>query len=230
MSLQSKGRLLPISNLVPPNRSSANRFAPPFRRLSWSQYQPLRSSWRRQSRTGYQRIVYQNSVSWAAAIAVIVATGASIGFAAGFSRAFYHPVNTESPIPIPSASKESVLGMTTSMPPGRPGTLTLEEEAKLRELWQLALQVFGVADAPTQHPQSLKGKSPVLSRTSTSAQSKSPPASEKKKKSRLSFLKTTKKDEDEYYSDTPTGSISGTSTPSSGKSRISRVWGCGLQY
>lgn len=44
------------------------------------------------------------------------------------------------------------LGMAPQTPPGRPGTLTLEQEIKLRELWQVTLKVFGVYEASPAEP------------------------------------------------------------------------------
>lgn len=227
MSPRVSQRLVSITKSIPSGRS----LLVPLCRSSCPQYQALRSSWRRQFSIRNQRIIYQNSISLTAAVAITVAIGASIGFAVGFSRAFNHPTPTESPIP--ASSQPPIDEMAVSAPPGRPGNLTPVQEEKLQELWQLALQVFGVAEAQTPQPASPtspKGKTPILSKTSTGTEADSPAASEKKKKSRLSFLKKPKKEEEEYLSDTPTASISGTSTPSSGKSRISRVWGCGSQY
>ncbi|KAI9743296.1 MAG: hypothetical protein M1818_003142 [Claussenomyces sp. TS43310] len=71
--------------------------------------------------------------------------------------------------------------MTAEMLPGRPGTLTVEQEAKLRELWRATLHVFGVLE---------KGQS---SRTSTdllngSAASLEAGSGEKHKKKRLGLF------------------------------------------
>jgi hypothetical protein len=216
-----------LSPIIPPIRSIraiSNRCPYPQPRKSpCPQYQALRS-WRRQFSTGKQRIIYQNSISWTTTVTIAVAIGASIGFAAGFSRAINEPTSTE-PNLEPASPEALISEMTTPIPPGRPGNLTPDQEAKLRELWQLALQVFGVAEGPPPQSQaaSPNGKPPpTLSRTSTSAASETPAASsERKKKSRLSFLKKKSRDTDESASDTPTGSMSGTSTPSSGKSRLS---------
>lgn len=220
-------RFVPIATSISPGRSLPIRIPYlPLRTSSCLQHQALRGRWRRQFSTGKQRIVYQNSTGWTAAVAIAVAIGASLGFAVGFSRAFNSPTTTDSPIP--ASSQPHVNEMAFSVPPGRPGNLTPEQEEKLCELWQLALQVFGVAEPQSLSP---KVKSPtILSRTSTGTgtEVESPVASEKKKKkSRLSFLTKPKKEEEEYP---PANPASGTSTPSSGKSRISRVWGCGLQY
>ncbi|TID14086.1 CRAL/TRIO domain-containing protein [Venturia nashicola] len=209
-------RILPIARSRPSGRSLTVRIPYlPLRLSSCPQHQALRSCWRRQFSTGKQRIVCQSSISLTTAVAIAVAVGASVGFAAGFSRAFNHSTTTEPPIPV---SPQSPTGeMTVSMPPGRPGNLRPEQEERLRELWQLALQVFGVAEPQTPLSTSPNGKTPILSRTSTgtSAEVDSHAASEKKKKSRLSFLKKPRREEEEYPPETPNGSLSGTSTPSS---------------
>lgn len=163
-----------------------------------------------------QRIVHQNGISWSTTVAIAVAVGASISFAAQLSRTATYSSSTESHLE-PRTSEALLSTMPTSMPPGRPGTLTPEQEAKLRELWHLMLTVFGVAEPLPPSQASPNGKSP-LSRTSTSSEAQSAAdVVAKKKKSRLSFLKKKSKDLDESASDTSTGS--GTSTPSSGKWR-----------
>jgi hypothetical protein len=214
MSLRFTHRLRPTNQPLQysrPNPKHSSKFPR-------AQYQAHRSC-HRQFSSGPQRIVYQSSISWTTAIAIAVAIGASIGFAAGFSRAF-NESTTSTSLPLPSPREVPTSPMTTSMPPGRPGNLTPDQEEKLRELWQLALQVFGVADGPLPQAASPNGKTPpasTLSRTSTSDGS---PSVASKKKSRLSFLKKKSRDTDESASDTPAGSMSGTSTPSSGKSGI----------
>ena len=75
----------------------------------------------------------------------------------------------------------------TAMPgqvlPGRPGNLTSEQEAKLREFWRAVLQVFGVAntDEPLEPP--------------PHTDSLAPPSSDLKQKTkRLGIFKRSKKD------------------------------------
>ncbi|QDS71391.1 hypothetical protein FKW77_002930 [Venturia effusa] len=211
-------RLVPVARSISSARSLVNRTPHlPLCPSSCLQHQALRTSGRKQFATGKQRIVFHNSIGFTTAVAITVAVGASVGFAVGFSRAFNHPDPTESPLPASSDPQNREMAVT--IPPGRPGNLTPDQEEKLRELWQLVLQVFGVAEAQTQTPQSTspKGKAPILSRSSTGTGTDTDllAASEKKKKSRLSFLKKTKKEEEEYPSDTPAASILGTSSPSS---------------
>jgi hypothetical protein len=65
--------------------------------------------------------------------------------------------------------------MAPQMPPGRPGTLTADQEAKLKEMWLAVLDIFGVT-----HETHANG-------TATPS-SDSTPDAKKKKKSRLSLF------------------------------------------
>jgi hypothetical protein len=65
--------------------------------------------------------------------------------------------------------------MAPNMPPGRPGTLTPEQEAKLKEMWLAVLEIFGVS-----HETHLNGTSTPSSDTT--------PDGKKKKRSRLSIF------------------------------------------
>ena len=62
------------------------------------------------------------------------------------------------------------------MPPGRPGTLTADQETKLKEMWTQTLEIFGVS-----HEDHTNGTATPTSGTET-------PDSKKKKKSRLSVF------------------------------------------
>lgn len=64
------------------------------------------------------------------------------------------------------------------MPPGRPGNLTADQEAKLKEMWIATLDVFGVSHEKEAHTNG----------TATSSADSAPDA-KKKKKSRLSLFK-----------------------------------------
>lgn len=86
--------------------------------------------------------------------------------------------------------------------PGRPGNLTVEQEAKLRELWQLCAQISGV----------------YTPETNGEAATSSLDSPERKKKSRLSMFRR-KKDED------VSESTSGTSTPTRTPSDIANSIG-----
>ena len=84
----------------------------------------------------------------------------------------------------PSAHLLYPLTMAPSMPPGRPGTLTADQEAKLKEMWQQALEIFGVS-----HDDHANG-------TSTPSGTDSTPDAKKKKKGRLSMFHRRDKSED----------------------------------
>ncbi|KAH7095024.1 hypothetical protein FB567DRAFT_511572 [Paraphoma chrysanthemicola] len=107
---------------------------------------------------------------------------------------------------------DSFLVMAPTTPPGRPGTLTADEEKKLRELWALTLKVFGVEVAP----EDVNGSETPTRAPSTIAPSEA--GSEKegkkdKKKSRLNVFKRHKDDKStDSKSSTPSGT--GASTPS----------------
>ncbi|KAL2356108.1 CRAL-TRIO domain-containing protein [Cryomyces antarcticus] len=71
--------------------------------------------------------------------------------------------------------------MPTKIPPGRPGSLTPDQEAKLKEFWQATLKVFGVSHEPNG---SISGTSTPSTAHTSSADLKDE-GSGKKKKSRL---------------------------------------------
>ncbi|KAH7394084.1 hypothetical protein DE146DRAFT_698282 [Phaeosphaeria sp. MPI-PUGE-AT-0046c] len=102
---------------------------------------------------------------------------------------------------------DSYLVMAPNTPAGRPGTLTSEEEKKLRELWALTMKVFGVI-AGAEEAQSTETAAAVPASTSDSASDKD--GKKDKKKSRLNVFKRHK---DEKAVD-PKATPSGTATPS----------------
>ncbi|ORY12013.1 hypothetical protein BCR34DRAFT_483331 [Clohesyomyces aquaticus] len=108
-------------------------------------------------------------------------------------------------------SPDSYLIMAPNMPPGRPGTLTAEQEIKLRELWALTMKVFGVYEPATPE---LNGTETPLSPPSESTETTSPNAKKEKKKSRLNVFRRHKGDKDGGESETTTPTPSGTATPS----------------
>jgi hypothetical protein len=97
--------------------------------------------------------------------------------------------------------------MTQDALPGRPGSLTAEEDAALRELWQLCLRLFGVVDASVELPTSdgADAAAPVPTISDIAADPK-------KKRGRLGLFRRKAKD-DEKEVDTELPSRSGTSTP-----------------
>jgi hypothetical protein len=94
--------------------------------------------------------------------------------------------------------------MTEGGHPGRPGSLTEEEEIKLRELWQLMLRLFGVVDTSSEIPNvdgaDAAGTAGVVAETAAD------PA--KRKRGRLGIFRR-KEEKEEPVS----ASTSGTSTP-----------------
>jgi hypothetical protein len=103
---------------------------------------------------------------------------------------------------------DSYLTMAPNTPPGRPGTLTVEEEKKLRQLWALTMKVFGV-DASVEEANSVDTSSSAPIVASDAASEKD--AKKDKKKSRLNVFKRHK---DDKTVDTKSSTPSGTSTPS----------------
>jgi hypothetical protein len=103
---------------------------------------------------------------------------------------------------------DSYLTMAPNTPPGRPGTLTAEEEKKLRQLWALTMKVFGV-DASVEEANGVDASSAAPTVASDAASEKD--GKKDKKKSRLNVFKRHK---DDKTVDTKSSTPSGTSTPS----------------
>ncbi|KAF2175581.1 CRAL/TRIO domain-containing protein [Zopfia rhizophila CBS 207.26] len=95
--------------------------------------------------------------------------------------------------------------MAPNMPPGRPGTLTPEEEGKLRELWVVTMKVFGVYEPAAPET---NGTATPLSPSSDTTEAD---GRKDKKKSRLNIFRRHKGDKDTEPGSTPP---SGTATPS----------------
>lgn len=98
--------------------------------------------------------------------------------------------------------------MAPNTPAGRPGTLTAEEEKKLRELWALTMKVFGV-NAGVEEAHSAEAPAAAGAPTSDAASEKD--GKKDKKKSRLNVFKRHK---DDKAADSKAATTSGTSTPS----------------
>ncbi|KAF2234216.1 CRAL/TRIO domain-containing protein [Viridothelium virens] len=84
--------------------------------------------------------------------------------------------------------------MAETIPPGRPGNLTAEQEQKLKELWKITFKLFGVQKPHGQDEAQLDGATNGESESTSTAPSDTasaePPATpDKRKKSRLSFLR-----------------------------------------
>lgn len=71
--------------------------------------------------------------------------------------------------------------------PGRPGNLTAEEEAKLKELWLVTLKVFGVSSPAGSEPTSPPPATLVVVEDPDSAISATPLSPDQRKKNRKSF-------------------------------------------
>lgn len=116
---------------------------------------------------------------------------------------------------------DSFLVMAPNTPAGRPGTLTPQEEEKLRELWALTMKVFGVHSSPEE----TNGVEPTAAAPAAApATTTTAPAAEKeKKKSKLSVFSRHKKDKaDKTEADSTTSTAaSGTSTPDIGRLSLS---------
>lgn len=84
--------------------------------------------------------------------------------------------------------EQEISNMTGEALPGRPGTLTPDQEERLREFWIATLQVFGVLDAKdlNGHAEPLNGRD----RANTSSSTKKP------KKKRLSMFRSKNKEDD----------------------------------
>ncbi|KAF2870990.1 hypothetical protein BDV95DRAFT_544730 [Massariosphaeria phaeospora] len=88
-----------------------------------------------------------------------------------------------------SDSTDSYLVMAPNVPPGRPGTLTPEQEVKLRELWAVTMKVFGVYEPPPSEANGTETETeivPVVGGTPEKDGKK------EKKKSRLNVFKRNK--------------------------------------
>jgi hypothetical protein len=89
--------------------------------------------------------------------------------------------------------EQEISNMTGEALPGRPGTLTPEQEEKLREFWIATLQVFGVLDPKEVNGNGLAEIGNGRTRADTATSNK--PEKEKKKK-RMSLFRSKNKDDD----------------------------------
>lgn len=103
---------------------------------------------------------------------------------------------------------DSYLVMAANMPPGRPGTLTPEQETKLRELWAATMKVFGVYEPPA----SVEVNGSETPSTPAVVETSEKDGKKEKKKSRLHVFK--RKDKGEKGQDSDSAPPSGTATPS----------------
>jgi hypothetical protein len=119
------------------------------------------------------------------------------------------PESFKTPIPSPSPATfppnpEDVLSyyeMTGQLPPGRPGNLTPDQEAKLRELWRATLQVFGVWE-----PAAAAAPAEAEANGSATPPAKTTEEKDKKKKSRLHMFRRSKTEKENEDSSAQTSS------------------------
>ncbi|KAH7138092.1 hypothetical protein B0J11DRAFT_4621 [Dendryphion nanum] len=116
------------------------------------------------------------------------------------------------PVFDPSYTTDSYLVMAPGTPAGRPGTLTPEQEVKLRELWAVTMKVFGVYEAGLTIPEPNGSEAPsIAASTETTEKGKDGKKEKDKKKSRLHVFRRNKGDKEGETESTP---ASGTATPS----------------
>lgn len=103
---------------------------------------------------------------------------------------------------------DSYLVMAPNTPTGRPGTLTPEQEGKLRELWAATMKVFGALDEEANGAE----VAPAVANDATEKDGK-----KDKKKSRLHVFRRNKGDK------TDSEAASGASTPATSTPDISKI-------
>jgi hypothetical protein len=104
--------------------------------------------------------------------------------------------------------EEEISNMTGEALPGRPGTLTPDQEEKLREFWIATLQVFGVLDTKELNENGLADISNSRARADTAT-------SKKPKKKRMSLFRKNKDDDTDSVTSTESGSHPHSATPDS---------------
>ncbi|KAF4556333.1 CRAL/TRIO domain-containing protein 3 [Elsinoe fawcettii] len=186
-SYRSLLRQLPTPPLRPAQRTFAPHI-PPIRRIH------TRASHRPQPQL--QHIHYAiDPVTILIAVAVASAAGTLV-------TEFIYPVEdpTKSVSPPPLAETAGAVSDTdmTTLPPGRPGNLTAEQEVKLKEFWQQTFEVFGVLEstlAPNGTPR-LGPSSPNPGAASPQLLSPDSPDPSKRKSRRSWFGRHSKDDGD----------------------------------
>jgi hypothetical protein len=99
---------------------------------------------------------------------------------------------------------DSYLIMAPNTPAGRPGTLTPDEDRKLRELWGIVMKVFGVEAGSEEANGAEMGASTPTTET---------PAADGKKDKKKSRLNVFKRNKGEKSADDKASTASGASTP-----------------
>ncbi|CAI6338490.1 unnamed protein product [Periconia digitata] len=107
---------------------------------------------------------------------------------------------------------DSYLVMAPNTPPGRPGTLTPEQEIKLREFWAVTLKVFGVHESANVEANGTETPTAPATSAPSETPEKDGKKDKEKKKSRLNVFKRNKGEKGADSEATP---ASGASTPAS---------------
>ncbi len=142
--------------------------------------------------------------SWTAAIIVcVVAILYSVS-----PGADEHNPKAHTPREVLEDIEEEISNMTGEALPGRPGTLTPDQEEKLREFWIATLQVFGVLDTKELNENGLADISNSRARADTAT-------SKKPKKKRMSLFRKNKDDDTDSVTSTESGSHPHSATPDS---------------
>lgn len=204
----------PLQRLLPRSTSTVCKQLP---QTSTQQLQ-LRLASRRSTPRAYREYLTTSKVTWthytsAFGWTSIIVLGIAVSGASLFPLVQSAPKDTtarrDSAVQFDvTALTDSYLVMAPNTPAGRPGTLTAEEEKKLRELWALTMKVFGV-NAGVEEAQSAEAPAAAGATTSDAASEKD--GKKDKKKSRLNVFKRHK---DEKAADPKAATTSGTLTPS----------------
>ena len=145
--------------------------------------------------TRYQRSQLSRTLESSSSNILTIVIVATLFVVGGSFYIQYQP-NEKSNLQSPSITPderieaENLYAMPGAVPPGRPGNLTSEQEAKLKELWTAVLQVFGVTSS-TNGGDGSKGleEADQQARADTNG-------SEKPKKKRVSLFSKKHKNED----------------------------------
>ena len=136
--------------------------------------------------------------SWTVAVACVVTIGSAVlleELSRPSSPIYISPRKHQPPIEEPTDTPKAA--MADSIPLGRPGNLTAEQEEKLKELWKITLKVFGVQkphdlDEPppngTINGETEQASEPTSTAPSQTTTTEALATPEKKKKSRFGFL------------------------------------------
>lgn len=145
--------------------------------------------------------------------AALIVLGIAVGGALFYPRGADGPtkqINENEPAPAFSFADrtDSFLVMAPNTPPGRPGTLTPEQEGKLRELWAATMKVFGALDEDANGAETASQVAP--------SEVSEKDGKKDKKKSRLNVFRRNKGDKGGESEP-----ASGTSTPDISKMALS---------